>query len=88
MKTILLRNTRKTDRARGRNTPVFLKAMAPRGAAFALWRNTRKTDRARGRDTPVFLKAMAPRGAAFALLIVLPFLAHGQEWHYYGGDAG
>ncbi|MBI3682430.1 MAG: response regulator [Acidobacteria bacterium] len=32
----LLRNTRKTDRARGRDTPVFLKAMAPRGAAFAL----------------------------------------------------
>ncbi|MBI3681348.1 MAG: PSD1 domain-containing protein [Acidobacteria bacterium] len=31
-----MRNTRKTDRARGRNTPAFLKAMAPRAAAFAL----------------------------------------------------
>ncbi|MBI3684612.1 MAG: dihydrodipicolinate synthase family protein [Acidobacteria bacterium] len=32
----LVRNSRKTDRARGRDTPVFLKAMAPRRAAFAL----------------------------------------------------
>ncbi|MBI3682671.1 MAG: VCBS repeat-containing protein, partial [Acidobacteria bacterium] len=32
----LLWNTRKTDRARGRDTPAFLKATGPRGAAFAL----------------------------------------------------
>ncbi|MBI3680519.1 MAG: HlyD family efflux transporter periplasmic adaptor subunit [Acidobacteria bacterium] len=38
----LLRNTRKTDRARGRNTPVFLNGLAPRGAAFALWRKPRQ----------------------------------------------
>ncbi|MBI3684547.1 MAG: hypothetical protein HY235_29595, partial [Acidobacteria bacterium] len=72
--TVLLRDTRKTDRARGRNTPVFLKAMAPRGAAFALLRDTRKTDRARGRNTPVFLNALAPRGAAFALLLSISVL--------------
>ncbi|MBI3684294.1 MAG: LysE family translocator [Acidobacteria bacterium] len=64
---LLLRNTRKTDRARGSDTPVFLNGLAPRGAAFALLRNTRKTDRARGSDTPVFLNGLAPRGAAFAL---------------------
>ncbi|MBI3680267.1 MAG: VWA domain-containing protein [Acidobacteria bacterium] len=33
---LLLRKTRKTDRARGRDTPVFLNGLASRGAAFAL----------------------------------------------------
>ncbi|MBI3683233.1 MAG: hypothetical protein HY235_22910, partial [Acidobacteria bacterium] len=35
----LLRNTRKTDRARGRDTPVFRNGWAPRAAAFALLGN-------------------------------------------------